>query len=145
MKPSQLLWTWLFSQVVLALAEAELSEMEIERRQDTLWPKCSPTGPGFCTVYMATADVKGAVYRTAVLFSSDCTITDAKLVDKTDPKITLKGHLPYYVDLYVDTDIHPRGHITYRGDNTDLGESMACYKYPDTDGTSCRKAFDCWV
>jgi hypothetical protein len=41
-------------------------------------------------------------------FDSYCTLTQALKTTKTNPKLTLKSHLPYYVDLYLDTGVRPR-------------------------------------
>ncbi|KAJ3544002.1 hypothetical protein NM208_g3281 [Fusarium decemcellulare] len=114
-------------------------------RQEGLdWPKCSKTGKESCTLYMATGDSRFATYRTAVLFDHDCNIKQAYMTEKTEPKIVLKGHLPKDVNIFVDDQVRPNGHIAYGSEEFPLGEdSMSCYKFPGTDGVGCKKAFDC--
>lgn len=117
----------------------------IEKRQGWDFPKCMPTGPNYCTVYMATGDTSPSSYRTAALFDNNCELKQVLMTSKLVTKITLKGHLPHYVDLWVDDSIHPGGYLSYLDSDTPLGDSMACYKYPETDGVGCRKAFECVV
>ncbi|KAF4466647.1 zinc finger transcription factor 1 [Fusarium albosuccineum] len=114
-------------------------------RQEGLdWPKCSKTGKESCTLYMATGDSRFAKYGTAVLFDHDCNIKQAYMTEKTEPKIVLKGHLPKDVNIFVDDQVRPNGHIAYGSEEFPLGEdSMSCYKFPGTDGVGCKNAFDC--
>ncbi|KAF5023775.1 hypothetical protein F66182_4168 [Fusarium sp. NRRL 66182] len=108
----------------------------LEIRQEGLdWPKCSKTGKESCTIYMATGDTMFAKYRNAVLFDHDCNIKQAFRTEKDNPKIVLKGHLPKYVDIFVDDQARPQGRISYDSKDTPLNEeSMACHKFPGTDG-----------
>lgn len=137
-----------FTHVSAAATPSDPSDLDasiIEKRQGWDWPKCLPTGPNYCTVYMATGDTSQSNYRTAALFDNNCDLKQVLMTSKNNPKITLKGHLPYYVDLWVDDSIHPRGYLSYIDSDLILGDSMACYKYPETDGVGCRKAFQCIV
>ncbi|KAI1073638.1 hypothetical protein F5B20DRAFT_587050 [Whalleya microplaca] len=106
------------------------------------WHKCEGMPKGSCTIYMATGTAKSG-YRTAGLFDHNCKLTQAVTTTKLNKKITLKGHLPLYVDLYVDDYIRPRGWLSYDSSDTELGDKMACHEYPNTDGVACRKAFQC--
>lgn len=117
-------------------------------RQEFDWPKCNPQPAGKCTVYIATSDDSSPNgYRTTGLFDNTCTLTQAFKTIKTNPKITLRGHLPLYVDLHVDDYIRPKGWLSYGDSDTPVGDAdtstMECYKIPGTDGVSCRVAFDC--
>lgn len=113
------------------------------QEEDYTWPQCMPVGLGSCTLYMATADPDMDDYRTAVLFDNNCNPLQAIMDNKNNPKLTLKGSLPNYVDLFVDSNIHPVGYVSYLGNDYELGETMACYKPPNSDGVGCRKAFRC--
>lgn len=111
------------------------------------WNKCEHTGPGSCTVYMASADGSSSrlpAYRTAVLFDSECRVSQAVSVSLTHTKITLQGP-PAYVDLYVDTSARPVGFLSYLGRQVPLGDmpTMTCHKFEGTDGVACRVAFNC--
>jgi hypothetical protein len=98
---------------------------------------------------MATSDPDVPDYRTAGLFDNNCNLLQAIMSTKTNPKLTLKGTLPNYVDLLIDTSALPNGFISYNSQNTPLenmdtlGRSMACFKPPNSDGTGCRRAFSC--
>ncbi|KAI1772229.1 hypothetical protein F4818DRAFT_444459 [Hypoxylon cercidicola] len=127
----------------IAAPTPDIQERTIEERQNLDFPKCIPTGVDYCTLYMATGDTKGANYRTAALFDNTCKLTQAIMTDKTNPKITLKGHMKNYADIRADDFYRPRGYLSYLDSDTPLGDSMACYKYPGTDGVGCRKAFWC--
>ncbi|KAI6084019.1 hypothetical protein F4821DRAFT_179817 [Hypoxylon rubiginosum] len=130
------------SLLATAAPAPDLQERSLEERQ-IIFPKCMPTGKDYCTVYMATGDTKDEIYRTAALFDNNCKLTQAIMTDKTNPKITLKGHMKNYADIRVDDFYRPRGWLSYLDEDTPLGDNMVCYKYPGTDGVGCRKAFWC--
>ncbi|EPE27279.1 hypothetical protein GLAREA_03194 [Glarea lozoyensis ATCC 20868] len=69
-----------------------ISSATISRRDDT-WPvpKCLKTGPGYCTIYIATSDDDVPDYRGAALFDNNCNLLQAVKGSKTTPKLTLKG------------------------------------------------------
>ncbi|RYP58143.1 hypothetical protein DL770_010504 [Monosporascus sp. CRB-9-2] len=120
--------------VLKAAASPAFSETTLQERQGFSWDKCTGTGPESCTVYMATSDgTTRNEYRIATLYDSSCNVLQVYETDPHNPKIVLKGNLPHYVDLYVDSFYRPNGRLSYSGQDYPL-ERMACYKFPDTDG-----------
>jgi len=114
--------------------------------QDYTWPQCITSATNYCTIYMATSDPDMDDYRTAVLFDYNCNVLQAIMVSKNTQHIELRGRLRLQFDLWVDSNAPPGGHVTYGGRfNIDypLGQNMACYKPPNSDGTGCRMRILC--
>ncbi|RYP02027.1 hypothetical protein DL764_005977 [Monosporascus ibericus] len=118
-----------------AAATPTLPETILGLRGDFDWPKCLQVGKESCTVYIATSDGSSrSKYRIATLYDSDCNKLQIFKTNPSNPKITLKGTLPEYVDLYVDDYYRPNGRLSYKGTDRQLEREQACYKFPGTDG-----------
>lgn len=99
------------------LSHASLTSKSLQARaEDWDFSTCFQVSPGFYSIYIITSDSDiGMEYRNAVLFDSECNVIQAVAVSKTVPKITLRGSLNYYVDIFVDENSTPNGHVDYCG------------------------------
>ncbi|RYO79193.1 hypothetical protein DL766_009705 [Monosporascus sp. MC13-8B] len=111
--------------VLKAAASPAFSQTTLQERQGFDWDKCTRTGPESCTVYMATSDgTTRNEYRIATLYDWGCNVVQVYETDPHNTKIVLKGNLPHYVDLYVDSFYRPNGHLSYYGQDYQRGDGV---------------------